>query len=103
MEAAWRIAGPKAHRDRATRRKCFDAGWDAALAAHPPLDREAQTPLQKLEALAASKGRSMGQVIEDAKAIEARFGQTFAVVVCERCGHAREQPALVLDHGEPTA
>jgi hypothetical protein len=42
-----------------------------------------------LDKLAAERGRSMGQVIEDAKRIEREFGQEKRVVVCERCGHTR--------------
>ncbi|MGE5143151.1 MAG: hypothetical protein ACM3OA_06910, partial [Acidobacteriota bacterium] len=56
-----------------------------------------RTAQERLEALAAEKGRSMAQVIEDAERIEREFGREKVVVVCEKCGHAQERPTS--DHG----
>lgn len=55
---------------------------------------------RKLEDLAALKGRTMEQIIDDAWEME----RNLAVVVCERCQHAQEQPRAVIpsNPGDPT-
>lgn len=58
-----------------------------------PQDEGEATPLQRLEDLAAKRGRSMAQVIEDAGRIDREWREQ--VVVCQRCGHAQEQPEPV--------
>jgi hypothetical protein len=70
-----------------------DAGWAGMPPDHGPGEpSEAQ---ERLEALAAKRGRSMSEVLEDAKRIEGEFGQEKRVVVCEQCGHAQEQSVKI--------
>lgn len=57
-----------------------------------------------LEDLAAKKGRTMEQIIEDAERIDREWSER--VVVCPRCGHAHEHPfpasTVLGGEGEPS-